>query len=93
MSPVWSPSGRELFYLNGSTLMAVPIQPGTGTAIEVGVPAALFDGPFDVGANSLDVSPDGTYFVMIEADPSARHTQANVVLNWDEEIARLVPSR
>ncbi|MGH9199712.1 MAG: protein kinase domain-containing protein [Vicinamibacterales bacterium] len=92
-SPAWSPSGRELFYLNGSTLMAVPIQPGPGTALEIGVPAPLFDGPFDVGANNFDVGPDGTYFVMIEADSSARHTQVDVVLNWLEELKQRVPTR
>ncbi|MGQ0734278.1 MAG: protein kinase domain-containing protein [Acidobacteriota bacterium] len=92
LSPAWSPDGRELFYLNGSTLMAVPIRPGPGAVLEVGVPAALFDGPFDVGANNFDVAPDGT-FVMIEADPHARHTQIDVVQNWAEDIKRLLPSR
>lgn len=56
------------------------------------MPTPLFDGPFDVGSNNFDVSSDGT-FVMIEADPSARHTQVDVVLNWVEDLARLVPVR
>jgi hypothetical protein len=37
------------------------------------------------------ISPDGTYFVMVEADPNARPTQVHVVLNWLEELKRLVP--
>jgi serine/threonine-protein kinase len=93
LSPAWSPSGRELFYLNGLTLMAVPIRPGPGVALEVGVPTPLFDGPFDVGANNFDVSPDGASFVMIEADATARHTQVEVVLNWQEELKQRVPTR
>ncbi|HJU41380.1 MAG TPA: protein kinase [Vicinamibacterales bacterium] len=93
LSPAWSPSGRELFYLSGSTLIAVAIESGPGAALEVGTPVPLFDGPFDVGANNFDVSPDGTSFIMIEADPNARHTQVNVVLNWAEEIRRLLASR
>jgi hypothetical protein len=56
------------------------------------VPVPLFDGPFDVGSSNFDVSPDGT-FVMIELEPSARHTQVEVVLNWVEDLARLVPTR
>jgi Tol biopolymer transport system component len=28
LSPAWAPDGRELFYLNGSTVMTVPIQAG-----------------------------------------------------------------
>jgi len=93
LSPAWSRNGRELFYLNGSTLVAVPIQPGrTPAVLEVGDPIALFDGPFDMGANNFDVFPDGT-FVMVEADPSARHAQIDVVLNWQEELKQRVPTR
>jgi Tol biopolymer transport system component len=93
LSPAWSRSGRELFYLIGSTLMAVPIQPGPGATLEVGVPAPLFDGPFDAGANNLEVSPDGASFIMIEADPSARHTQIDVVLHWADDLTRRLGSR
>jgi Tol biopolymer transport system component len=93
LSPAWAPSGRELFYLNGSTLMAVPIRPGAGAALEVGLPAPLFDGPFFAGTYNVDVSPDGRSFVMIESDPSARHTQIDVVVNWAEDIKRILPSR
>ena len=92
-APRWSPSGRELFYLNGSTLVAVPIQPGPGAALGVGVATRLFDGPFDVGANNFDVWPDGTSFVMVEADPGARHTQVDVVQNWAKDVAQLISSR
>jgi serine/threonine-protein kinase len=92
LSPAWAPTGRELYYLNGSTLMAVPIRPGPGGALDVGAPAPLFDGPFDIGANNFDVSPDGT-FVMIEGDSSARHTQIDVVLNWAEDFRRLLAAQ
>jgi serine/threonine-protein kinase len=92
LSPAWAPTGRELYYLNGSTLMAVPIRPGPGVALDVGAPAPLFDGPFDIGANNFDVSPDGT-FVMIEGDSSARHTQIDVVLNWAEDFRRLLAAQ
>jgi serine/threonine-protein kinase len=93
VSPVWAPSGRELYYLNGSAMMAVPIRPAAGAALELGLPAPLFDGPFFAGTFNFDVSPDGTSFIMIESDPSARHTQVEVVLNWAEDIRRLLPLR
>ena len=92
LTPAWSPNGRELYYMNGSTMMAVPIQLGRGADPDVGVPAPLFDGPFHVGTNNFDVASDGT-FIMTEADPTARHTQIDVVLNWVEDIARRVPLR
>ena len=55
----------------------------TGTA------AALFSGPFDTTQDkNFDVFPDGSGFVMIEADPDARPTRLNVVQNWTRELRR-----
>ena len=44
-SPVWSPDGRELFYMNGGAMMAVAIEV-QGTRFVTGKPQFLFDGPF-----------------------------------------------
>ena len=41
---------------------------------------------------NFDISPDGKYFVMVESNPDARPTRVNVVLNWHEELKRLVPA-
>jgi serine/threonine-protein kinase len=91
-SPVWSPDGRELFYVNGAAMMAVAVEV-QGTYFVAGKPQLLFDGPFDATQDmNFDISPDGTYFVMVVADPDARPTRVNVVLNWHEELKRLVPS-
>jgi eukaryotic-like serine/threonine-protein kinase len=90
--PVWSPTGRELFYMNGTTMMAVPIESSTA-AFAAGAPVPLFNGPFETGSPQFDVSPDGTSFVMVEADPNARPTQVHVVLNWAEEVKRLASAR
>jgi Tol biopolymer transport system component len=92
-SPVWSPNGRELFYMTGATLMAVPVG-SRGAEFAAGAPAALFSGPFDTTQNkNFDVFPDGSGFVMVEADPDARPTRLQVVLNWTEELKRLVPTK
>jgi serine/threonine-protein kinase len=87
--PVWSPNGRELFYLNGTALMAVPIESAGGT-FSAGRPELLFTGPFETGSPHFDISPDGSYFVMLEADPDARPTQIHVVVNWVADLKRLV---
>jgi hypothetical protein len=54
----------------------------------------LFEGQYFTGPNrNYDVSPDGQRFLMIkesEEQPSA--AQLIVVLNWFEELKRLVPS-
>ena len=72
-------------------MMAVAVEV-QGTHFVAGKPQFLFEGPF-VGTQDMnfDISPDGTHFVMVEADPDARPTRVNVVLNWIEELKRLVP--
>jgi serine/threonine-protein kinase len=87
-SAIWARDGRELFYMNGATLMSVAIDDHSGSFV-AGVPMALFSGPFDTTQdNNYDVFPDGQHFVMVEADPDARPTRLQVVLNWAEELKR-----
>ena len=90
--PVWSPDGRELFYRSGNRMMAVSVQ--TEPSFSVGKPRVLFEGSyvttqFGPGRQYYDISPDGQQFVMIK---EARQPQINVVLNWFEELKRLVPT-
>ena len=91
-SPVWAPSGRELFYARGTELIAVPIEVGSDNAIIAATPQTLFDGPFDTTQDhNFDVFPDGNRFVMIQADPDARPTRLRLVLNWFEELKPRLP--
>ena len=90
--PVWSPDGRELFYRSGDKMMAVSVQ--TEPTFSVGKPRVLFEGSyvttqFAPGKQYYDISPDGQLFLMIRA---AGQAQINVVLNWFEELKRLVPT-
>ena len=85
VAPVWSPDGRELFYMNGTTMMSVAVD-SRGGAFRFAAPTALFSGPFETGSPNFDVSPDGQYFLMVEADPDAKPTQINVILNWSREL-------
>jgi serine/threonine-protein kinase len=92
-SPAWSPDGREVFYMTGTTLMAASVSVH-GTSLTVGTPVALFSGPFDTTQDkSFDVFPDGSGFVMVEVDPDTRPTRLNVVLNWIEELKRKAAER
>jgi Tol biopolymer transport system component len=92
-APVWSPDGRELFYMNGTAMMAVPIET-RGTSLVAGKPQFLFDGPFDTTQDmNFDISPDGTRFVMVEADPDAKPTRFQIILNWTKELSQLVAGR
>jgi hypothetical protein len=89
-APVWARSGRELFYRNGDKMMAVDIT--TDPELEVGRPRLLFEGRFNTFGSlaNFDVTPDGRRFVMIQESPEVR-AQFNVVLNWFDELKRLVP--
>jgi len=92
--PVWNPKGGELFYRSGTRMMAVDID--TRSGLSAGRPRVLFEGPYLPTAASFpwyDVSPDGQRFLMLkptEGDASAP-TEIHVVLNWFEELRRLVP--
>ena len=92
IEPAWNRNGRELFYRNGERMMAVPI--AAQPTFSAGKPTMLFEGdylasPFPATGVTYDVSRDGQRFLMVKEEASA--TQINVVVNWFEELKRLVP--
>jgi eukaryotic-like serine/threonine-protein kinase len=93
--PVWNPNGRELFYRSGDKMMAVEIS--TQPAFAASKPRMLFEGryePTPVTFPNYDVSRDGQRFLMLKptGQAEAAPTQINLVLNWTEELKRLVPT-
>ena len=95
--PAWARNGRELFYLapNGN-LMSVAVPPGPTWA--PGEPVKVIDGkgkyfagPTTTPLRSYDVSLDGKRFLMIKQDADAAPPTMVVVLNWVEELKRLMP--
>ncbi|GMR23975.1 MAG: hypothetical protein BMS9Abin37_2458 [Acidobacteriota bacterium] len=92
--PGWTRGGRELIYRNGSEVLSVSVT--QEPKIELSAPQILFQGRYLVsrapsGSVSFDVSPDGDRFVMIRPDPSSELKKIQVVLNWFDELERLVP--
>jgi hypothetical protein len=90
--PVWTGAG-EIVYRNGRRIMTVTVQ--TEPDFHAGTPKILFEGPFELetgGYRNFDVTRDGERFVMIlsEDEPLDRLV---FVVNFDEELKRLVPSR
>ena len=63
-----------------------------------GKPRQLFEGHYlsagGYARANYDVSPDGQRFLMLRPveGEQAAPTQINVVLNWTEELKRLVPT-
>jgi len=94
IEPAWNPNGRELFYRVADKMMAVPVT--SQPTFSAGKPVALFTGdylasPFPATGVTYDVSPDGQRFLMVKEQASA--AQINVVVNWFEELKRLVPTK
>jgi hypothetical protein len=102
-SPVWSPNGGELFFVNGSTMHAVAVQ--LAPTFRHGRPAAMFDKPsvlFD-GRNvtrggtqrMFDVSKDGQRFLVVKMvgadDPATTRHSLVIVRHWFEGVA--LPSK
>lgn len=94
IEPTWNPNGRELFFRSGEKMIAVPVT--SQPTFSAGKPTVLFEGdylasPFPATGVTYDVSRDGQRFLMVKEEPSA--TQINVVVNWFEELKRLVPTK
>ena len=89
--PVWAPSGEELFYRSGDGMMVVPVQTEPTFRPQTG--QLLFEWTPDPGGpvGFYDISPDGKRFVMGKMH-TEELTELHVVLNWFEELNRLVPT-
>jgi Tol biopolymer transport system component len=85
IEPVWSPTGREIFYrsVDGARMMSVDVR--TDPSLVFQAPRLLFAGRFLASDGSFwsnyDVSRDGREFLMLEASETPT-AQLNVVLNW-----------
>ncbi|MBI3049629.1 MAG: PD40 domain-containing protein [Acidobacteria bacterium] len=88
--PLWSPSGKELFYRGATSLMAVPVE--AGAILKFGKPQELFGvGRYAVSGGRYDTSRTGDRFIF--AAPIGREAAHIVVVqNWFEELRRLVPA-
>jgi hypothetical protein len=80
--------------------MSVPVE--GGSTFKAGNPTRLFEGRYYGGVEApnnpgrtYDISPDGQRFLMIKQPEQATSAaqQINVVLNWFEELKRLVPTK
>ena len=92
--PVWSHDGGELFFVQGTQLMAATVRADTTFAWDT--PEMLLDGDYFFGGTgrNFDVAPDGRLLMIKDIDQSTgdeSSQQINVVLNWFEELTARVP--
>jgi serine/threonine protein kinase len=99
--PLWSPDGRELFYLIGraTTEAAMRVAVQTEPTFKKGTPEVLFRGTYLGYYPSdfpWDIHPDGNRFLMIKtttATDTAVDQQPKIIIvtNWDLELKQRVP--
>jgi eukaryotic-like serine/threonine-protein kinase len=80
INPIWSPTGRELFYREDDAVLAVDVD--TSAGFTAGRPVVLFSGRYRLSGRDFDVSPDGTRFVMMRTDAPRTTETLHVLLNW-----------
>ena len=91
VAPRWAPDGSELFYIEGDKMMSVPVT--IGDSFKPATPRVLFTHVNPPGPPlGFSVSPDGKRFVMLESTEQEEVGQIHVILNWFEELKRLVPT-
>jgi Tol biopolymer transport system component len=92
--PAWSRDGKELFYRSGRSnrkMIAATFE--TEPDFRVIHSEELFEGQYQrhIQWRNYDVAPDGRFLIIQEPQESTP-LGINVVLNWFEELKRLVPS-
>jgi eukaryotic-like serine/threonine-protein kinase len=103
--PLWSRTGRELFFLDGSDLLtSVVVGHATASSFDAGKPVRLLSTKYAGGSTTrgynlrgYDVSLDGQQFLMLK-EPTAPPTPTPsptlmVVMNWLDELNARVPAR
>ena len=87
----WSKDGKELFYVEGETLILVPVSTTEGFSAGSGQPLFHHPGLGGGGSSTYDVSADGQRFVVVEDLESEEGEEAkppaiHVTENWFEEF-------
>ena len=97
--PVWNRdlNIREIFYRDSQSMMAARIS--DRGSLE-GKAEPLFPDSYLPGPNSAaysrpnyDVFPDGSFLMLKPVEQEQPVTQINVVLNWSEELKRVLPTK
>ena len=74
----------------------MPVDIAIQPAFIVGTPRQLFEGPHRreiAGTRSYDITSNDQRFLMVQEGAAAGEAnQINVILNWFEELKRLVPT-
>jgi len=84
----WAPSGDRIFYVGDTGVMEVPVTI-SGGALELGRPRLFLE---ISAVQHLAISSDGTTMAIGRHPLETMTSEVRVVLNWFEELKRLVPT-
>jgi serine/threonine-protein kinase len=95
--PLWSRDGRELFYRDfGGAMLAASVAHtptfAPGPVVKLFENANYFGSGSSMSGRTYDLSLDGSRFLMIKQQANGEAAALVVVLNWFEELKRLVPT-
>jgi serine/threonine-protein kinase len=91
LEPRWSPDGRELYFLDGTRLVAIPVR-ASSTTFDTGEPQPLFEASrfvIDIFHTSYEVLPGGRGFIFTRQRETGRPaTQPALVQaeNWFADV-------
>jgi eukaryotic-like serine/threonine-protein kinase len=94
--PVWSRDGKAILYVPTSTSITVSVPVVTVPSVAFGKPVELprvpRPGQLSNAFRGYDVLPDGR-IVSLAPDVGQSNAEVRVVVNWLEELKRLVPAK
>ncbi len=92
LEPVWSADGNSLYYWTPSSIIEVPIAV-EGDSLRAGKLEVVLEGTY---GPPFGVARDGRFFLIrggLQGDAQqAEISHVTLVLNWLEEVKRLVPT-
>jgi serine/threonine-protein kinase len=93
VEPVWSPSGRKLFFKSGDQLLEADLT--FAGSLFAAQPKVLFARPGLGQSAGFDVGTDGRTFLMPQPSPqtTVASQSMHMIVNWFEELKRLVPTK
>jgi Tol biopolymer transport system component len=89
IEPVWSPDGKELFYVSGDRRLA-RVEVKIGAVFDAGIPESLFPMPIapQNARNRYLLSPDGQRFLVVAPAGEGMSTPMTAVLGWDAALGK-----
>jgi Tol biopolymer transport system component len=87
--PRWSRDGSELFYVDATSMMVMPVE--TKSGFRYGQARRLFDlvmQPANELMANYDLAPDGRLLMIRKTSTVTMTEHINVVLNWFDELRR-----